>query len=450
MDSIHINTQIPEKLQFLLESHRFKVAASGRGGGAKSWTFARVLLSLGTVAPLRILCARETMLSIKESVHKLLSDQIERLGMGGHYDVLKSTISGKNGTEFVFAGLRQLTVDNIKSFESVDICWVEEAANVTKRSWDVLIPTIRKDDVNFGLYRGSSEIWVSFNPNLESDETYQRFIINPPENAVVRQLTIADNPWFPKVLRDEMNACRARDPHSFAHIWEGQCQSITEATIYKDQLIAAEIGGRMTRVPYDAIKPVDTFWDLGISDSTAIWFVQTVGFEYHAIDYVEGNNRPLLGENGWLLELNAKPYNYGTCWLPHDARAREKGSGKSYEDQLRAAGRKVRIVPNLSVADQINAGRTVFNRCFFDREGCKDGLRALRYYQWTPLPATVRSAGDPSNPGLQLYGKEPLHNWASHGGSAFNYFAVGIKEPPLKVDKPKSSWPPMRSLSPWG
>jgi phage terminase large subunit len=444
---VSINTQIPEKMTFLLESARFKVTASGRGAGAKSWTYARVLLSLGTIAPLRILCARETMLSIKESVHRLLSDQIKLLGLERHYEVLKSTIIGKNGTEFVFAGLRQLTVDNIKSFESVDICWVEEAANVSKRSWDVLIPTIRKDHVNFGLYEGPSEIWVSFNPNLELDETYQRFIVHPPENSIVRQLTTDDNPWFTDTLRQEMDSCRIRDPHSFAHIWQGQCQSITEATIHKDGLVAAEISGRITSVPYNPVKPVETFWDLGISDSTAIWFVQTIGYEYHLIDYVEGNNRPLVGDNGWLTELQAKPYNYGTCFLPHDARAREKGSGKSYEELLRASGRKVRIVPSLSISDQINAARAIFHRCWFNREGCKDGLRALRYYQWAPLPASVKAAGDASNPGLTLYGKEPLHNWASHGGSAFSYFAVGIKEP--EVAKAPPARPPQRPLSAW-
>ena len=432
--TVQIKTALPGRLAFLLEPHRFKVAASGRGGGAKSWTFARTLLSLGTIVPLRILCARETMMSIKESVHRLLSDQIELLGLRNHYEILKSAIQGRNGTEFVFAGLRQLTVDNIKSFESVDICWVEEAANVTKRSWDVLIPTIRKDDVNFGLYRGPSEIWVSFNPNLESDETYQRFIVRPPVSAKVQQLTIEDNPWFPQVLRDEMEACRLRDPHSFAHIWQGQCQSITEATIYKDQLMAAEMAGRITSVPYDPIRPVDTFWDLGISDFTAIWFVQSIGYEYHLIDYVEGNNRPLVGDNGWLTELQARPYNYGWHYLPHDARAREKGSGRSYEEMLRSSGRRVQIVRNLSVAEQINAGRAIFHRCYFNREGCKDGLKALRYYQWSPVPPSMISDASKPAPETQMYSKDPLHNWASHGGSAFNYFAVGIKEPPVKQE----------------
>jgi phage terminase large subunit len=437
---VEIKTQIPEAMQFLLEPHRFKVAASGRGAGAKSWTFARTLLSLGTIVPLRILCARETMLSIKESVHRLLSNQIELLGMGKHYDILKSSIAGRNGSEFVFAGLRQLTVDNIKSFESIDIVWVEEAANVTKRSWDVLIPTIRKDDVDFGLYRGQSEIWVSFNPNLESDDTYQRFIVKPDARMAVHQLTTEDNPWFTQVLRDEMEACRINDPHGFAHIWQGQCQSITEATIYKDGLMAAETSGRICSVPYDPIKPVDVFFDIGISDFTAIWFVQTVGYEYHLIDYEEGNNRPLVGDNGWLMVLQSKPFNYGTHYLPHDARAREKGSGKTYEELLRASGRRVQIVRNLSESEQVNAGRAVFHRCYFDREGCKDGLRALRYFQWAPLPASAQAVGDASNPGKQTYSTHTLHNWASHGGKAFTYFAIGSKEPEPQMKQP--SQPP--------
>jgi phage terminase large subunit len=151
------NAQFPAKLQFLFHPQRYKVLYGGRGG-AKSWGIARALLIQGTQRPLRILCARETQRSIGDSVHKLLSDQIEALGLGAFYAVQKSTILGANGTEFIFAGIRQ-NVSNIKSYEACDICWVEEAQTVSKSSWDVLIPTIRKTD---------SEIWVSFNPDLET------------------------------------------------------------------------------------------------------------------------------------------------------------------------------------------------------------------------------------------------------------------------------------------
>ena len=129
---------------------------------------------------MRILCARETQKSIADSVHYLLATQIDKLGLSGFYRILKSEITGANGTTFISAGIRQ-NISNINSYESVDICWVEEAANVSKSSWDVLIPTIRKP---------GSEIWVSFNSELESE----RFVLNPPPGAVLVTTSWCDNP----------------------------------------------------------------------------------------------------------------------------------------------------------------------------------------------------------------------------------------------------------------
>src|SRR6185312_16011620 len=123
----------PKKLKFLFEPHRYKVPYGGRGG-AKSWGIARALLILGAQKPLRVLCTREIQKSIADSVHKLLDDQIQALGLGGFYTVTKTGIVGRNGTEFLFAGLRH-NISNIKSFEAVDIVWVEEAQSVSKQSW---------------------------------------------------------------------------------------------------------------------------------------------------------------------------------------------------------------------------------------------------------------------------------------------------------------------------
>ena len=127
-----MQAEFPEKLGFLFEPYRYKIAYGGRGG-AKSWAFARALLLLGIQKPLRILCARETQRSITDSVHKLLSDQVAALGIESHYTIQNAAILGRNGTEIIFAGIRQ-NVHNIKSYESVDICWVEEAQTVSKHS----------------------------------------------------------------------------------------------------------------------------------------------------------------------------------------------------------------------------------------------------------------------------------------------------------------------------
>ena len=169
-----VNAQFPEKLSFLFDAMRYKVARGGRGS-SKSWSFARALLIQAASQPLLILCTREVQKSIKDSVHKLLSDQIQALGLGSFFEILETEIRGRNGSKFIFAGLSQQTVESIKSLEGCDRVWCEEAQAITKRSWDVLTPTIRKD---------GSEIWISYNPELESDETHQRFTINPPDDCI--------------------------------------------------------------------------------------------------------------------------------------------------------------------------------------------------------------------------------------------------------------------------
>jgi phage terminase large subunit len=173
LDAMQINCTIPEKLGFLFEPHRYKVCYGGRDG-AKSTSIAKALLVQGVEKPLRIGCFREVQKSIKDSVHKLLADQIAEMNLGHFYEVLQTEIRGANGTEILFAGLSSQTRDNIKSFERIDRAWVEEAQSVSKRSWDILIPTIRAP---------GSEIIVSFNPDMDTDDTFRRFVTSPPPDA---------------------------------------------------------------------------------------------------------------------------------------------------------------------------------------------------------------------------------------------------------------------------
>ena len=203
-----------------LGEHRYRVYYGGRGS-AKSWQFARALLVHGLTKPIRVLCAREYQASIRDSVHRVLADQIALLDLSGFYTVQESAILGANGTEFLFKGLRR-DIAQIKSTEGIDVCWVEEAEAVSDNSWRTLVPTIRKPD---------SEIWVSFNPALESDPTYQRFVVRPPERSVCRKVSYVDNPWFPDVLREEQEALRRSDPEAHAHIWGGEPWSRADAQV---------------------------------------------------------------------------------------------------------------------------------------------------------------------------------------------------------------------------
>lgn len=399
--------EFPRKLAFLFQPKRYKIAKGGRGGG-KSWAFARALLILGASRKLRILCAREFQNSTADSVHALLKDQAEKLGLGSFYEVQQTRIIGANGTEFSFEGLRH-NVTKIKSYEGVDICWVEEARTVSKSSWDTLIPTIRKP---------GSEIWVSFNPELAEDETYKRFITHPPTNSEVATINWYDNPWFPVELQQEAKDLLARDPIGYETVWEGHCKQVLDGAIYSNEILAAARTNRFTAVPFEPAQPVHVFFDLGRADKTAIWFVQLVGFEFRILAYYE--NRGFAWEH-YLDKLKAvseeRGYVYGEVWLPHDAQNELLASKRTIEQQTRDAGYRVRIVPKLSVAAGIDAARQVFGRCWFDEALCANGLQALRNYRYDVDPDT------------QQFSKNPLHDWASHGADAFRYFAVGIAEP---------------------
>ena len=233
--------EFPDPFQPLFQPARYKVFYGGRGAG-RSWSCARALLLMGVAKQLRILCARETQLSIADSVHKLLGEQVDILELSSFYDVQKSRIIGANGTEFLFKGIKH-NPQEIKSTEGVDVAWVEEAQAVSENSWNILIPTIRKDN---------SEIWITFNPGEEADPTYQRFVLNPPPGAVVKKVNWHDNPWLPKVLRDEMEYLRRVDYDAYLHVWEGEPRTISDAVIFK---------GKFTVEPFDT--PTDARFYFG-------------------------------------------------------------------------------------------------------------------------------------------------------------------------------------------
>ncbi len=186
-----------------------------------------MLVARGANSPLRILCARELQSSIKDSVYRLLADQIAAMGIGGLYEVGKSYIRSTAGAEFIFKGLRH-NAEEIKSTEGVDIVWVEEAQLVSEASWKLLIPTIRA---------AGSEIWVSLNPVNEADATYRRFIASPPVGALVKKVNYSDNPWFPEELEAERAYMARTDPDSYAHVWEGKCLSLSDAQVLNGKWI---------------------------------------------------------------------------------------------------------------------------------------------------------------------------------------------------------------------
>jgi phage terminase large subunit len=389
---------IPEIFCPLFEPKRYKILHGGRGSG-KSVNVVKALLILGMQSKLRILCTREVQKSIKDSVKALLDDEIESMGFSSFYESLDQEIRGKNGTLFVFAGLASHTIDSIKSFANCDICWVEEGQSVSKRSWDVLTPTIRKE---------GSEIWVTFNPELESDETYQRFVLNPPSNALVIQVNYDQNPFFTDILEAERLDTQRRDPKGYAQIWEGKCLPAVAGAIYYDEVAHAEAEKRIRDVPYDPMLKVHVVFDLGWNDAMAISLVQRQGSELRIIEYIEDSHKTLAH---YSAELKKKNYNWGTLYLPHDGRNKDFKTGKSAEEIMQAFGWTVAITPNMSIEDGIRLVRMTFGRMYIDKTKCERLIQCAKRYR--------RSINQQTNePGA------PMHDEWSHGSDCIRYVCV--------------------------
>jgi len=394
--------RFPPKLKFLFEPARYKAARGGRGSG-KSWGFARALLIIGAQKPTRVLCTREVQKSIQQSVHQLLEDQVAALGLSSFYEVLTHEIRGKNGTSFYFAGLSDQTADTLKSFEGCDIVWCEEAHSMTERSWNILTPTIRKP---------GSEIWVSFNPELESDETYRRFVTQPPPDCVSVEMNYVDNPWFPEVLENErVHAKATMKPEVYAHIWEGKCKPAVEGAIYFDQISQAE--KRIGDIPHDGLLKTHAVWDLGFNDSMSIILVQRASSEIRLVHYIEGSQRTLADYSAEMkaLRLDDQPINWGHCYLPHDGWAKKHQTGKMDADVLNGLGWSCQRVPQMHVEDGINRAREVFSRVYFNRERTKRLVESLKRYRRQVSQTT-------NEPGA------PLHDQYSHAADAFRYMAI--------------------------
>jgi phage terminase large subunit len=360
---------------------------------------ARALLIKAANEPTRVLCAREIQKSIKQSVHTLLNDQIQSLGLGAFYEVLESEIRGINGSTFSFTGLATNTVESIKSFEGCDIVWVEEAQTVSKKSWDILIPTIRKPN---------SEIWVSFNPNIDTDDTYKRFVVEAPENAKVVKVNYTDNPWFPEVLEIERQHSLKTNP-DYANIWEGDCKAAVDGAIYSNEIREAQEEGHITNVPYDPMLKVHVVMDLGWNDSMSVILCQKGVSDLRIIGYIEDDHRTL---DSYSAQLKNLPYNWGQMFLPHDGQSKDFKHGISAEDIMRKLGWDTRIVPKQDIESGIKLARMNFHRIYFDKSAQRL-VECLKNYRRSINSAT-------NEPGA------PLHDEFSHGADAFRYLCTSI------------------------
>lgn len=305
----------PKIFKPLFEDYRYVIYYGGRGG-AKSWQFAIALLLIGASRAITVLCAREIQRSIADSVHALLSNQIKRLEieiphLKGFYSVTKNAIYGQNGTKFTFVGL-YANQSSIKSYEGADYCWVEEAESISEKSWEILIPTIRKD---------GSQIWVSFNPSRDDDPTYERFITNKDSlvNAHVKYVTYKDNKHFGEPLKSEMEAMKKTNPSKYRHIWLGEPIADYDSLVFR---FDRQVNLTERNIKYNEGYETWTFWDFGVSPSdTYVGFAQIVpspdreqfplGYVIYIFDEYCNNNKPathyreVVEQKGYFIDRHA-------------------------------------------------------------------------------------------------------------------------------------------------
>lgn len=401
--------KLPDWANILFEPHRYKVAYGGRGG-SKSWSFAIALLILGAKSQHFILCVREIQRNIKYSVYKLLCDQIKNLGLSAFYRIMETEIIGVNGTIFSFIGLSGQTEDGLKSYEGTTICWAEEANRIVKSSWDVLIPTIRRAD---------SEIWVSFNTGLDTDESYKRFVVNDVPDSVVVNVNYDDNPWFNEVLEKERLYCEITDPEAYKQIWLGHPRSAIEGAIYSAEMNNARKESRICNVPYDPMLKVHCVWDLGWNDSMFIIMAQRLRSEIRIIDVIEDDHKTL---DWYISQVDKKNYNMGFDFLPHDAVNKDFKTGKSTHEMLKAFGHKTKPIPNIRIEEGIRQSRMMFSQCYFDRVKADPLVESLKRLRRKVNKATGEDEG-------------VFHDGASHGGDAFRYLAIIAEQMTNATDK---------------
>lgn len=384
-------------------------------------------MNVGARQPLRVVCAREFQNSIEESVHKLLADWIQRDGLP--YQVDKYRIYNRLGTEFIFKGLSKQDAAAVKSLEGADICWVEEAQNVSAASWNNLTPTIRKP---------GSKIIISFNPDTEDSPTYQRFVLKPPTNSVVQQVNYSDNPWFPAVLEQERLDMQVQDPKGYRNVWLGEPRTFAEGAYFRDEMEALDAAGRIGDVPVLPHKPVYVFWDMGHAasgkgDPHALTFVQQGDGEgYRIVDYWEGNNISLPKV---LTEvLRAKPYTYGKMVMPHDARRVNSHTGKTDAQIVEEGGFSVETQERTADLDRdVNNIRLTLPLCMIDRERCGGLVAALKNHRQEKDEKT----------GIWRF----RHDWTSHGVSSFRYFSVFQNDGGFATHN--MNWRKGQTNSPW-
>lgn len=407
---VNVNLSVPPKLQNFFYNnqdicmdYRYYVLHGGRGSG-KSVNTAEYLILRALRKKELILCTRELQKSVRDSSLRILKKYIDIMGVSSFFECGETYIKCKNGSEFIFKGLAH-NAEEIKSTEGITLVWIEEAENTSQESMQLLVPTIRAEN---------SQIIITFNPKDQNSYIYKKYVLEAHLDPRIKslQLNYYDNPHFPQVLEDERLACLATESEAiYRHIWLGECLDISDACYYSHSIHFLHKNNMITDVPYLGTHPVQTYWDIGHSDYTSIWFMQKINGNIRVIDFEQNN-----GEHpAYYAELlNNKGYYYDTHYLPHDAKHQRFGLTTTIAAQLWDAGLKGRVsyTKKSRGASDRQATRNFIKRCFFDYKNTAIGIDMLRNYR------------KKYNQDLKKYEDEPYKDWAKHASDAFLYLAM--------------------------
>jgi len=287
---------------------------------------------------------------------------------------------------------------------------LDEFGDMDPRAWTEVIRPQLSDRNGWAAFagtpRGKNTFYDLRNRAKSGEDNWSLWELKASETRVLSPQELAD-------------ARNSMDEAAYLREYECSFDAAIEGAYYAAEMTAAETDKRICRLPVEPLLKVNTAWDLGIDDATAIWFFQDAGQERRLIDYIEvsGEGLPQI-----VKRLEAKNYRYGRHILPHDVEVRELNNGTSRRETLEKLGlRDIEIVPQQEVADGINAVRLMLSRCWFDADRCARGIEALKQYrrEWDGKRQTWR--------------ERPLHDFSSHAADAFRYLALAHK--PVKQDK---------------
>lgn len=362
--------QLPSDFQDLFIPSRYKAFYGGRGS-AKSRSYCRAALIKGAQKPMRILCCREIQKSIKDSVKRLLDDDIDRMGLRHFYRSTRDNIFGRNGTLFIFAGLKS-NIESIKSMEGIDLVLVEESNTISQYNLDQLIPTIRNDD---------SELWFCWNPRYDTDPVDNLFRGGtPPPDSIIKSVNWDRNPWFPKVLYNEMMWCKDRDHDKYLHIWEGGYLMNSEKRVFKNWKVES------FETPEDATFYFGGDWGFSVDPSVLVRM-----FIKHDIDINTGlpRRRLFIDYEAWAVgcEIDDTPELFDNVPLSRKYRIRADSARPETISHMNKRG--FRIVPATKGAGSVVEGVTfIQNYEVIIHPRCKHVADEFQHYSYKTDPLT--------------------------------------------------------------